>query len=123
VKRIVIFGYGAVGRETAPLFAARGDDVIVAQRRAPERLPNGIRFAGCDVTSRESGATVGCEVTICAIGFPYDWRLWERAWPAIDALLSACEHTGALRVCRQPLHGRSTDSAADRTFAAHESRP
>ena len=98
MKQIAVFGYGAVGRETAALFAARGDDVVVAQRHAPEQLPIGIRFAACDVTSRESVATVctGCDVAICAVGFPYDWRLWERAWPAtISALLSTCEQTGA----------------------------
>ncbi|MDE2475412.1 MAG: NAD-dependent epimerase/dehydratase family protein [Alphaproteobacteria bacterium] len=98
MKRIAVLGYGAVGRETAALFAARGDDVIVAQRHAPKQLPMGVRFAACDVTSRESVTTVcaGRDVAICAVGFPYDWRVWERTWPAaIDALLSACEHTGA----------------------------
>jgi nucleoside-diphosphate-sugar epimerase len=98
LKRIVIFGYGAVGRETATLFAERGDDVIVAQRHAPKQLPMGVRFASCDVTSRESvaAACAGRDVAICAVGFPYDWRIWERAWPAaMDALLSACEHTAA----------------------------
>lgn len=98
MKRIAVFGYGAVGRETAALFAARGDDVIVAQRHAPKQMPTGIRFVACDVTSRESVATAcaGRDVAICAVGFPYDWRIWERAWPAaIDALLTACEQGGA----------------------------
>lgn len=96
--RIVVFGYGAVGRETAALFAARGDDVIVAQRHAPARLPHGIRFIASDFTARESVANAckECDIVICAVGLPYDWRVWERAWPAaIDALLSACETTGA----------------------------
>lgn len=98
MKRIVVFGYGAVGRETAALFAARGQDVIVAQRHAPKQLPTDIRFAACDVTFGESvaSACAGRDVAICAVGFPYDWRLWERAWPAaMNAFLSACEHNGA----------------------------
>jgi saccharopine dehydrogenase-like NADP-dependent oxidoreductase len=32
MKRVVVFGYGPVGREITALFAARGDDVLVAQR-------------------------------------------------------------------------------------------
>jgi nucleoside-diphosphate-sugar epimerase len=61
-------------------------------------LPTRIRFTACDVTSRESVASVcaGREVAICAVGFPYDWRVWERAWPAaMNAFLSACENSGA----------------------------
>lgn len=98
MKRIIVFGYGATGREVTNLLSARGDDVIVAQRTAPSNLPIGVSFRACDLT--DAGAVVtasaGREIVICAAGFPYDARLWERAWPAaMRAMLTACEVVGA----------------------------
>lgn len=118
MKRIVVFGYGAVGREITALLAARGEDVLVAQRSAPEKLPNGTRFKACDLT--DSGAVAAActdrEIAICAAGFPYDSRVWEKAWPtAMRALLEACEKTGARFVFADNLYmlGPQTDSLTE----------
>ena len=98
MARAVVFGYGAVGRETAALFAERGDDVLVAQRRAPKQLPPRLRFFACDVTNRDevAAACVDRDIAVCTVGFAYDWRVWEKAWPAaINALLYGCEKASA----------------------------
>ena len=60
MKRVVVFGYGPVGREITALFAARGDDVLVAQRSAPKQLPPGATFISCDVTDANSVAAAMC---------------------------------------------------------------
>ncbi|HEX4586131.1 MAG TPA: NAD-dependent epimerase/dehydratase family protein [Burkholderiaceae bacterium] len=94
MKRIVVFGYGAVGREVAALLVARGDDVVVAQRAAPKTLRAGVAFKPCDLTQPAlvAAACAGREIAICAAGFAYDSRVWEHAWPmAMQALLDACE--------------------------------
>ena len=72
MKRVVVFGYGPVGREITALLVARGDDVLVAQRSAPKQLPAGATFVGCDVTDPASVATAcaGREIAICTVGFP-----------------------------------------------------
>ncbi len=98
MKRIVVFGYGPVGRETASVLSARGDDVLVAQRAAPKTLAAGVIFKSCDVTDAESvaAACAGREIVICTVGFRYAARVWARAWPAaMKAMLGACESVGA----------------------------
>jgi nucleoside-diphosphate-sugar epimerase len=107
MKKIVVFGYGAVGREVAALLAARGDDVIVAQRTAPEQLRSGVAFTRCDLTRPETvaAACAGRQIAICAAGFKYDSRVWERAWPAaMNAMLDACEAEGARLVFADNLY-------------------
>jgi len=98
MKRVVVFGYGAVGREVAKRLLARGDDVVVAQRWAPSSLLEGSSFRACDITQSEStvAACAARDIAICAVGFRYDWRVWERSWPAaMQALISACSRAGA----------------------------
>ena len=98
MKRVVVFGYGAVGREVAKRLVARGDDVVVAQRSAPSSLPESSSFRVCDITEPEStaAACAGRDIAICAVGFRYDRRVWERSWPAaMQALLSACSSASA----------------------------
>ncbi len=98
MKRIVVFGYGAVGREVTALLRARGDEVLVAQRTAPKKLPAGTTSKNCDVTDADAvaAACAGREIAICAVGFRYDARLWARAWPAaMKAVLGACAKAGA----------------------------
>ncbi len=90
---LAIIGYGAVGRETAKLLLARGDKVRVAQRRRPGNLPDAAEFIATDVLDADSvqRACAGSEAVICCIGFPYDSRIWEKAWPkAMENLLAAC---------------------------------
>jgi len=107
MKRVVVFGYGPVGREVTKLMAARGDDVVVAQRVAPASLPAGSSFRTCDIMQPESvsAACAGRETAICAVGFRYDWRVWERSWPAaMQSLLSACSSVNAKFVLADNLY-------------------
>jgi nucleoside-diphosphate-sugar epimerase len=98
MNKFVVFGYGAVGRDTTRLLADRGDDVVVAQRSAPKELPGAVRFQACDLTDAAAVATAcaGRDVAICTAGFPYDAKVWEASWPpAMRALLEACGRSGA----------------------------
>jgi nucleoside-diphosphate-sugar epimerase len=91
--RVTIIGYGAVGRETANLLLARGDEVRIAQRRRPAVLPGAAEFAATDVLDANSvrQACAGGDAVICCLGFPYDSRLWKKAWPvAMENMLAAC---------------------------------
>jgi nucleoside-diphosphate-sugar epimerase len=80
---VAVIGSGAVGRETTKILAARGDAVRLVQRRAPASLPQGVQFAAADVLDRDSlrDACRGARALICCIGFAYDSRVWETAWP------------------------------------------
>ena len=96
--QIVIIGYGAVGRETTKILAGRGDRVIVAQRKPPKNLPAGAEFVATDVLDHDSltRACAGSAAVICCLGFHYDSRIWEKAWPkAIDNLLAVCAEARA----------------------------
>jgi nucleoside-diphosphate-sugar epimerase len=98
VMQVAIVGYGAVGRETARILGARGDRVIVAQRKPPKSLPAGAQFVAADVLDLDSlrRACAGCAAVICCLGFPYDSRIWEQAWPrAIENFLAVCGESGA----------------------------
>jgi nucleoside-diphosphate-sugar epimerase len=93
IMQVAIVGYGAVGRETAKILAARGDRVIVVQRKRPKNLPDGAEYVEADVLDLESlrRACAGCAAVICCLGFRYDSRIWEKAWPlAIDNFLAVC---------------------------------
>jgi len=97
-RHVVIFGYGAVGRETAALLAGRGDRVTVAQRKSSAFLPQGCQFAAADILDSAQAMRVseGANAIICCLGFPYDSRIWAKAWPkAMGNLLEAAASTGA----------------------------
>jgi nucleoside-diphosphate-sugar epimerase len=96
--RVIVFGYGPVGREITARLAARGDAVTVAQRSAPGTLPDGVSFRRADIG--DAAATVAAceeaEVIVCAIGFPYRTALWLQAWPqAMANLLVAAQRAKA----------------------------
>jgi nucleoside-diphosphate-sugar epimerase len=96
--QVAIVGYGAVGREAARILGERGDRILVAQRKPPKSLPNGAQFVATDVLDLDSlrRACAGCGAVICCLGFPYDSRIWEKAWPrAIENFLIVCGETGA----------------------------
>jgi len=111
--RIVVFGYGAVGRDLTARLAARGETVVVAQRSRPAQLPQGAVFAPGDVTDRAAVAEIarGADSLVCAVGFPYRAAVWESAWPAaMTALLAGAAQAGARFVFADNLymHGPRT---------------
>ena len=96
--KITVIGYGPVGRATTELLRRRGDDVRVAQRKAPSSLPPGATFQGCDALDAASvrAAVDGASQVVLAIGFPYFGSVWKEAWPrTISNLVEACAATGA----------------------------
>jgi nucleoside-diphosphate-sugar epimerase len=95
---MMIFGYGAVGRETAALLAGRGDKAVIAQRKSPGCLPDNCEFVATNVLERAATVTVssGADTIICCLGFPYDSRIWADAWPrAMANLLEAAASASA----------------------------
>lgn len=97
-RRIAVIGFGAVGRETASLLAARGDQVRVVQRHEPKTKPPGSTFQAADVEDAGAiaRACAGMDAVACCIGLPYDAALWARVWPrAMSNLLDGCAASGA----------------------------
>jgi nucleoside-diphosphate-sugar epimerase len=97
-KGIAIFGYGAVGRALTQLLADRGEPVRIVQRSEPAMLPAGCTFLAADTADREATARAcaGVATVVCCIGLPYDYAVWQHAWPAtMSALLDGCERSGA----------------------------
>ena len=95
---IVVFGYGAVGREVARTLLERGDAVRIAQRTPPASLPQGAAYTPCDVLEQAAvqRAVAGATQVLLAIGFPYDARVWRTAWPmAMTNVIEACAAAGA----------------------------
>ncbi len=95
---VTVVGYGAVGRETVKLLLDHGDKVRVAQRSQPGRLFVEAEFVAADVLDPEGAlnACAGSDAVICALGFPYDSRIWRKNWPkAMTNLLAACEKAKA----------------------------
>jgi nucleoside-diphosphate-sugar epimerase len=99
--RIVIFGYGPVGRATGDRLLREGREVVFAQRSAPQDLPKGASFVACDALDRESvikAARLG-EQFVVSIGFPYVGKVWQEVWPRVTRnFVAACEATGARMV-------------------------
>jgi nucleoside-diphosphate-sugar epimerase len=96
-----IFGYGPCGRATLMRLLAEGRPAVVAQRHGPVGLPEGARFAPCDVLDPESivRATRGSDQIVVAVGFPYEGKVWREVWPkTIGNFVAACETTGARMV-------------------------
>lgn len=96
--RIVILGFGAVGRGLVERLAPQGREVLVAQRSAPEGLPAGVAYKSCDLTRQDSvaAACAGAAAVVLAAGLPYRGALWLRQWPTIMTnVLDACEASGA----------------------------
>lgn len=96
--KIMILGYGPIGRAIAQQLSKAGREALVAQRREPANLPSGVHFHACDALDRASltAALHGHDVLICTIGLAYDAAVWERDWPRLMAnMLAACEANGA----------------------------
>lgn len=92
--KIVILGFGPVGKDTAERLVRAGKTVVVGQRRAPKDLPKGASFVPCDVLDAASvrAATAGATQVVASFGFTYDGAVWRKSWPpAMKNLLDACE--------------------------------
>lgn len=82
-SKILILGYGAVGKATAQLLHEKGHEVTVAQRSLPQELPTGIHFKSCDVLNAKSvdECLIGFDQLVIAIGFEYKIETWRAHWP------------------------------------------
>ena len=93
-KKIVVLGFGPVGKATTELLMSKGREVCVAQRSQPGDLSIGAYFERCDVLSAadvERTVTNASQVVV-SIGFAYNSETWRRSWPvAMANLLSACK--------------------------------
>jgi nucleoside-diphosphate-sugar epimerase len=93
MRKIAVFGYGAVGRETTALLTARGDIVRIVQRYKPQQIPSGSTFQFADSTDREAtiAACAGVDTVVCCIGLRYVSTVWQREWPVVMAnLIDGC---------------------------------
>jgi nucleoside-diphosphate-sugar epimerase len=107
MRKIAVFGFGAVGRETTTRLTARGDIVRVVQRYAPKKLPNGSTFQFADTTDREAtiAACAGVDTVICCIGLRYISSVWKRDWPVVMAnLIDGCALANARLVFADNLY-------------------
>jgi nucleoside-diphosphate-sugar epimerase len=105
--RIIIFGYGPVGRSTAARLLSEGREVVVAQRNAPSDLPRGATFTPVDALDRDAvvKAVQGSEQFVVTIGFPYSGAVWRDVWPkAMSNFVAACKATGARMVFMDNLY-------------------
>ena len=92
-ERIVMLGYGQVGKATAEALVAAGRPVCVAQRRRPADLVAGADFAPCDALDAAAVRQVlaGATQVVLAIGLPYFGKVWRSSWPVIMAnVLAGC---------------------------------
>jgi nucleoside-diphosphate-sugar epimerase len=92
--KIVVLGFGPVGKATTLRLVGQGREVVVAQRSAPADLPKGAGFMPCDVLDPAAlrAATAGASQVVATFGFTYDSKVWSKAWPrAMNNLLDACE--------------------------------
>lgn len=98
MSTVAVAGYGAVGRALVARLAARGQEVVVVQRRDPGPLPKGARFRAGDVADPAAArAALGDAGTfVCAVGVRYTGRDFLRDWPRVtQAMLAACAGAGA----------------------------
>ena len=92
-KLTVVFGNGAIGRLVSERLLAEGQPVRIAQRTQPHPLPPGADFVACDILDPDAvrRAVQGAAQVLLAVGFPYDARLWQTAWPtAMRNIVEAC---------------------------------
>lgn len=107
ITPVHVVGYGALGREIVRQLTAAGRPVIVVQRRRPKDLPQGADFVAGDTLDKASivAALQGATSVICALGLPYQAKLWEQGWPqAMANILGACEAAGARMVFADNLY-------------------
>lgn len=125
--RVVIAGFGAVGRALAPLLVARGDTVRIAQQHRPTSLGEAVKFVRSDLRRADHAtrATAGSDVVICTVGIPYRSVVYVRDWPIVMRnLLDGCAASGARFVFADnlymygPVSGRLTEDLPLTTYGA-----
>lgn len=95
--KVLVLGYGAVGKATVARLLAEGHEVTVAQRSMPQDLPLEAQFITCDVLDLVSlnEATKSASQIVVALGFKYDGKVWRDVWPrAMANIIAACSQTG-----------------------------
>jgi nucleoside-diphosphate-sugar epimerase len=107
MRKIAVFGYGAVGRETTAKLTARGDIVRIVQRYKPQQVPNGSTFQFADSIDREAtiAACAGVDTVVCCIGLRYISTVWRREWPLVMSnLIDGCSLADARLVFADNLY-------------------
>src|SRR5579859_4457758 len=107
MRKISIFGFGAVGRDTARLLAKRGDAVRIVQRAQPNDNPEGCTFLAADSLDRDAviRACAGVDTVVSAVGLKYRSAIFERDWPRVMSnLLDGCAASGARLVFADNLY-------------------
>ena len=104
-KTYVIVGAGPVGRHTAEVLCARGDEVRLVTRSGRVRL-DGVESVAADASDPEALTRLSegaAALFNCAN--PVDYTTWEQIWPPLaESLLTAAERTGATLVTASCLY-------------------
>jgi nucleoside-diphosphate-sugar epimerase len=99
--KILVLGYGAVGKATVARLRMEGRHVEVVQRSRPADLPANVPFTSCDVLNLSSlnAALENVSQVVVALGFTYDSKIWRDVWPrAMANLIEACASNQARMV-------------------------
>ena len=104
-KTYVIVGAGPVGRHTAEVLRARGDEVRLVTRSGRVRL-DGVESVAADASDPEALTRLSegaAALFNCAN--PVDYTTWEQIWPPLaESLLTAAERSGATLVTASCLY-------------------
>jgi nucleoside-diphosphate-sugar epimerase len=84
---------GAIGRELAKALPIYTSDIRLVSRN-PKKVNPSDQILAADLLRYESieQAVSGSDVVYSTIGFPYSYKVWEKAWPNFTAhLIKACK--------------------------------
>lgn len=98
MSKIVVLGYGGVGRALVRRLTDAGRDVVVAQRSEPRTLPPGASFTRVDLTRGDSvkAACAQADTVVSTVGLPYRPNVWAQDWPIyMRHMIQAVEACGA----------------------------
>jgi nucleoside-diphosphate-sugar epimerase len=101
IGKVLVLGYGAVGKATVEKLLTEGHAVQVAQRKRPADLPAGVGFTSVDVldATQVNAVIKNMDQVVVALGFEYNSKLWKNVWPrAMHNLLDACALHGTRMV-------------------------
>jgi nucleoside-diphosphate-sugar epimerase len=88
---------GAIGKELALALKAFTSDIRLASRH-PQKVNETDQLWAADLLNREAvfKAVEGSEVVYVTVGFPYNYRVWQKSWPPfIRNVIDACVEHGA----------------------------